>query len=239
VTFGDDGKPIITPLGGSDVKKIAAGSMTPLQERQMHLQEYVAEPDYLKQLALQSNDITPITAKVDAVKMVGAGTAYQTDLNNGLNTYNQIGKILGSNRIGSELSSAWTKAMQGPNSGTLATYQKSIDAYNAVHPEAPINLAKDGLDAVNSKLQAESTKNLGNIAVNKNIATTQSPGAALQTSPTTATPQAPTTPAAQSNAQFKDGAIVNGIPVLSMEKARGLPKGTRFYGTNGQQYIKP
>jgi hypothetical protein len=221
VTFGDDGKPIITPLGGSDVKKIAAGSMTPLQERQMHLQEFTASPDTIKQIALNAGDITPVTAKVDAAKTVAAGTAYQTDLNNSLNTTTQINKIIGTGRFGARLTSEWAKAKQGPDSGVLATYQKGIDAYNTVHPDPKdqIDLARDGIEAANAKLQAESTRNLGNIAIHKSLITTPSPSAAIGSTPNTSAPPAPAAPVRKATAASE--AKVRANPALAAEfKAR-------------------
>lgn len=56
----------------------------------------------------------------------------------------------------------------------------------------------------------------------------------------TGSPAAPTAGTTQPvDAKFKAGAIVDGLPVYSAVQAKTMPKGTKFYGTDGQMhYVK-
>jgi len=187
--------------------------------------EMMANPTWK---AILEAEAVPSAARLGATAEAAGIKSTMSVIDSGLATESKL-KILGLTKLGSIAVEKWERLIEeNPELGKL---QSAIDIYNANNKGAEISVSNNGLPVVLARLrQFKAASSIKKTSAEK-----------ISTSPTLQEATVPTAePAAEPEApkprEFKEGQIIDGLPVYSAKKAQGLPKGTKFYGTNGKKY---
>lgn len=228
-------KPALVPTNGAlkaaDITAIANGSMDPLtkarlgiSQNELTLAQIQGSLPYKTAIA----GITPPDVQATFAGKEAEERNYANFLGNSANA--AVANV--PTGPGALTQSAWNSLVE--KGGPYAQLQAGLDRYNQKNG-TQYTIWGSGVGAVQAKLKQDAGVS-NTLADQYHIIATPKTVAPKTLSGSSITQVPPANPAAAP--AYTPGRIVNGLPVMSPQQARGLKPGTQFMGTDGKTYTR-